>query len=155
MSQSNETERLRTVLVPRTTELGLDLEAVEASNLGRRRLLRLVVDKDGGVSLDDIADATRALSAAIDDSDAMGERAYTLEVTSPGVDRPLTRPRHWRRNADRLVTVALRDGTRVTGRITRADDDTVVVAVDGSERTLAFADVAKATVQVELNRKET
>jgi ribosome maturation factor RimP len=154
VTQSNTTGRLREVLVPPTAALGLDLEAVEVSAAGRR-LLRVVVDKDGGVSLDDIADATKAMSAALDGSDAMGERAYTLEVTSPGVDRPLTLPRHWRRNSARLVAVTLTDGTKLSGRITAVSDDATVLDVDGTAQEVAYDDVAKALVQVELNRKET
>lgn len=154
MSQSDATGRVREVLVPPTEALGLDLEAVEVSAAGRRRLLRVVVDKDGGVSLDDISDATKAMSAALDESEAMGERAYTLEVTSPGVDRPLTLPRHWRRNSARLVTVALTDGTKLTGRIDRAGDDAAVLDVGGGTKQVAYDDVAKALVQVEFTRKE-
>ena len=62
-------------------------------------MLRVAVDKDGGVTLDDVADATREVNRVLDGSDVMGEQPYTLEVTSRGVDRPLTLPRHWRRNA--------------------------------------------------------
>ncbi len=90
--------------------LGLDVEAVEVTPAGNRRVLRIAVDGDDGVSLDTIADATRVVSDALDDSDVMGERPYTLEVTSRGVERPLTLPRHWRRNVDRLVAVTLVDG---------------------------------------------
>lgn len=154
MSQSSETGHLHEVLGPPTAGLGLDLESLDVSAAGRRRLLRVVVDKDGGVSLDEIADATKAMSATLDGSDAMGERAYTLEVTSPGVDRPLTMPRHWRRNTERLVAVTLTDGSTVTGRITSTDEDAAVLDVDGAARAVPYADVAKARVQVEFNRKE-
>ena len=84
---------------------GLDLEGVEISQAGRRSLVRVLVDQDGGVTLDDIADATRLVSDVLDQTDVLGESPYTLEVTSPGIDRPLTLPRHWRRNVDRLVKV--------------------------------------------------
>jgi ribosome maturation factor RimP len=134
--------------------LGLDLEAVELTPAGKRRLLRLAVDRDGGVTLDDIAEATREVSRAIDDADAMGEAPYTLEVTSRGVDRPLTMPRHWRRNHDRLVKVTTSDGETVTGRIGESDDEGVTIDVDGRGRTFAYGEVAKALVQVELNRKQ-
>ena len=154
MSQPSDNGRLHEVLEQPAAGLGLDLEGVEVAAAGRRRLLRVVVDKDGGVSLDDIADATRAMSAALDDSGAMGERAYTLEVTSPGVDRPLTQPRHWRRNADRLVTVTLTDGSSLTGRIKAAEQQTADLDVDGTVRTVAYEGVAKARVQVEFKRKE-
>ena len=103
--------------------LGLDLEAVDLSNAGKRRVLRVAIDKDGGVTMDDIADATREVSRVLDETDAMGQQAYTLEVSSPGVDRPLTLPRHWRRNTGRLVKVVLDEGDPVTGRITETDDD--------------------------------
>jgi len=139
----------------RLSALGLDLEAVELTPAGKRRVLRVAVDQDGGVSLDDIADATRAVSGVLDDTDLMGETAYTLEVTSRGVDRPLTEPRHWRRNRDRLVKVSLLDGTQLTGRVTDSDDAGVTLDVAGSPRRLGYDDVGKALVQIEFNRKRT
>jgi ribosome maturation factor RimP len=134
--------------------LDLDVEAVELTPAGKRRVLRIAVDKDGGVTLDDVAAATRAVNAVLDDSDVMGEQPYTLEVTSRGVDRPLTRPRHWRRNRSRLVRATLADGSTVTGRIRGSDDEGVILEVDGAERTLPYGDVTKALVQIEFNRKE-
>jgi ribosome maturation factor RimP len=134
--------------------LGLDVEAVELTPAGKRRVLRIAVDKDGGVSLDDVAAATRAINDVLDATDALGEQPYTLEVTSRGVDRPLTLPRHWRRNASRLVKVTLVDGTTVTGRIGESDDEQVSLDVDGTERPVAYAEVAKAHVQIEFNRKD-
>jgi ribosome maturation factor RimP len=139
----------------RLSALGLDLEAVELTPAGKRRVLRVAVDQDGGVSLDDIADATRAVSGVLDDTDLMGETAYTLEVTSRGVDRPLTEPRHWRRNRDRLVKVSLLDGTQLTGRVTDSDDAGVTLDVAGSPRRLGYDEVGKALVQIEFNRKRT
>jgi ribosome maturation factor RimP len=146
-------ERLVEELTPPLLEIGLDLEAVEVTPAGRRRVLKVAVDKDGGVTLDDVAEATKELSGLLDDSDVMGEQPYTLEVTSPGVDRPLTLPRHWRRNLGRLVKVTMIDGGTVTGRVERQDDETVTLDVDGTPRAVAYADVAKAFVQVEFNRK--
>ncbi|MBV9831890.1 MAG: ribosome maturation factor RimP [Marmoricola sp.] len=149
MSTSDTRDRLAEQLSAPVGALGLDLEAVDLSSAGKRRVLKVAVDKDGGVTMDDIAEATRAVSRTLDDQDLMGERAYTLEVSSPGVDRPLTLPRHWRRNAGRLVKVTPHEGDPVTGRITASDDDGVVLDVDGAERRLAFADVRRAKVQVE------
>jgi ribosome maturation factor RimP len=143
-----------TAVTGRLEELGLDLEAVELTPAGKRRVLRIAVDKDGGVSLDDIAAATRAINETIDTSDAMGEHQYTLEVTSRGVDRPLTEPRHWRRNRSRLVKVTLVDGTAVTGRIGDADEEQVSLDVDGAARAVPYTDVKKALVQIEFNRKD-
>jgi ribosome maturation factor RimP len=152
--QDAVSERIASVLSEPLGALGLDLEAVEVSAAGSRRVLRVAVDKDGGVTMDDVADATRSLSAVLDDSDVMGERAYTLEVTSRGVDRPLTLPRHWRRNAGRLVTVTPREGDPVTGRVLASDDEVVTLDVSGGERRLRFADVERALVQVEFNRRQ-
>jgi ribosome maturation factor RimP len=132
---------------------GLDVEAVEVTPAGKRRVLRVAVDKDGGVTLDDVAEATREVSRVLDDSDVMGEMPYTLEVTSRGVDRPLTLPRHWRRNEDRLVKATLTDGSSVTGRVLGSSEDSVTLDVDGTQREVAYADVAKALVQIEFNRK--
>jgi ribosome maturation factor RimP len=146
--------RIETALTDPLAALGLDLEALELTPAGKRRVLRVAVDKDGGVTLDDVADATREVSRVLDDSDVMGELPYLLEVTSRGVDRPLVRPRHWRRNEGRLVKVSLVEGGQLTGRIGPGDEDGVVLTVDGEEHRLAYADVAKALVQVEFNRKD-
>ena len=152
---SPDGSRIADALRDQLSALGLDLEAVELTPAGKRRVLRVAVDKDGGVTLDDIADATRAVSGVLDDSDLMGETAYTLEVTSRGVDRPLTEPRHWRRNRDRLVKVSLLDGTQLTGRVTESDDAGATLDVAGSPRRLAYDEVGKALVQIEFNRKRT
>jgi ribosome maturation factor RimP len=147
-------DRLADQLVPMLRDLGLDLEALELSPAGRRRVLRVAVDKDGGVTLDEVAEATRRISRALDSSDVMGEQPYTLEVGSPGVDRPLTLPRHWRRNVGRQVKVTRVDGASVLGRITAADERAATLEVDGAARVVPFADVARARVQVELGRGE-
>ncbi len=145
-------DRIEAELSDPLRALGLDVEAVEITPAGKRRILRVAVDQDGGVTLDEVAAATRAVSQVLDESDVMGEQPYTLEVTSRGVDRPLTLPRHWRRNTDRLVKVTTTGGEVVTGRILESDDDSAELDVSGIRRRLAFADVAKALVQIEFNR---
>ena len=154
MSTDQTRDRLAGVLTAPLAATGLDLEAVEITPAGRRRMLRVAVDKDGGVSLDDVAAATREVSRVLDDSDVMGEQPYLLEVTSPGIDRPLTLPRHWRRNRDRMVRVTREDGTTLTGRIGDSDERRVVLDVDGTATEVPLAEVRKALVQVEFNRKE-
>jgi ribosome maturation factor RimP len=134
------------------SESGIDLEDVEISTAGRRRLVRVLIDKDGGISLDEIADATHLVGAVLDGAEALEDTPYTLEVTSPGVDRPLTQPRHWQRNVDRLVKVRPREGQPFTGRILDAGDDKVVLQLDDGRQVVAYADVVKATVEVEFNR---
>ncbi|MFT4189250.1 MAG: ribosome maturation factor RimP [Aeromicrobium sp.] len=136
---------------------GLDLDDLTLGG-GKRRLLRIVVDADGGVGSDDLGSLSREISQALDvdpaAQKALGQGPYTLEVTSRGVDRPLTLPRHWRRNIGRLVAVAGVDERKTTGRIAAADDDIVTLEVDGEEHALPLADIATAFVRVELNRKD-
>lgn len=146
-------DRIEAELVDPLRAMELDVEAVEVTPAGKRRVLRVAVDKDGGVTLDDVADATREVSRVLDESDVMGEMPYTLEVTSRGVDRPLTLPRHWRRNADRLVKATLTDGSSVTGRVLSSTEESVTLDVSGTQREVRYVDVAKALVQIEFNRK--
>jgi ribosome maturation factor RimP len=153
VTRSADQARLEEFLRPIVEQFGCDLEAVEASPAGRRRLLRVLVDRDGGISLDDVAEVTRAVSKALDAEDLMGDGAYTLEISSPGVDRPLTLPRHWRRNAGRLVTVTLTSGDKIKGRIGVVTDQSVELEVEGESRTIGYDDVARAKVEVEFNRK--
>lgn len=146
--------RLAEVLTEPLAASGLDVEAIELTPAGRRRVLRVAVDKDGGVTMDDVADATKEVSRLLDESDVMGESPYLLEVTSPGTDRPLTLPRHWRRNRSRLVKVTTQDGADLTGRIVTSDERCAILDVDGTEQVLPYDEVSKARVQIEFNRKE-
>ncbi len=139
------------------TELGVDLEDIDVTKAGRRHVVRVVIDRDGGVDLDLVAQVSQRVSELMDAPplDRAIDGAFVLEVTSPGVDRPLTLPRHWRRALTRLVRVTLSDGTEFDGRITDVpDDETVVLEVDGEAREVAVADVTRAVVQVEFNRKD-
>ena len=150
-------QHLLEVLAPVVTATGHDLEDVSVTSAGRRSLVRVVVDSDGGVDLDAIAEVSRVVSDALD-ADAPGGPAfagpYVLEVTSPGVDRPLTEPRHWRRAVDRLVQVRVggADGETVTGRVRAADGAGVVLDVDGTKREIGWGELGAGKVQVEFNR---
>jgi ribosome maturation factor RimP len=126
-----------------------DVEDVTIRKAGRRSVVVVALDADGGISLDTIAALTPDLSAALDEAEVMGETPYTLEVTSPGVHRPLTLPRHWRRANGRLVRVQRTDGTTVTGRLVASDEHTATLHVDGADEQLPYTAVAKAVVQVE------
>ncbi|UGQ09894.1 ribosome maturation factor RimP [Yinghuangia sp. ASG 101] len=152
---STQRDRLRRLLEPVASRAGVDLEDVSVTPAGKRRVLRVVVDADGGVDLDGVAAVSRGMSDALDASDVMGSMPYQLEVGTPGVDRPLTAERHWRRARGRLVAVRSADGVATTGRVTDADADGVELDVDGTPRRLAYDEIAKATVQVEFNRKDT
>jgi ribosome maturation factor RimP len=148
--------QLSSLVIPILEQAGLELEEIEVLPAGKRRLLRVVVDGDGpdgrGPLLDDIAEATKAISTALDSTDLVGNRPYTLEVSSRGIGRPLTTPRHWHRNRGRLVRVQRTDGSAVTGRISDSDEDGVDLEVDGAVRRIPYADIGKALVQVEFNR---
>jgi ribosome maturation factor RimP len=156
--------RIADVIRPVIAAAGMDLEAVRVSAAGRRRLLRVVVDSDRGVSLDDAAVISRKLSAALDAVAVMGEFPYTLEVSSPGVDRPLTDPRHWRRAVGRLVQVTVTDAGNsgvtgsICGRIVAADSDGVTLDVGGDPKTrrrFGYAALGAGAVQVEFGHPQT
>jgi ribosome maturation factor RimP len=146
--------------------MNMDLEGIRVTAAGRRRVLRVVVDADGGVSLDDIALASRELSVKLDSSTEMGEQPYTLEVSSPGVDRPLTQPRHWRRAIGRLVEVPLNQQTAgqeiqtaghengngaatAEGRVVGSSERGVTLERDGVTREYQYAELGPGRVQVE------
>ena len=145
--------RLTDLLQPVLREAGFDLERLTVGRAGARSVVRVVVDRDAGLDLDAVAAATRLVGSALDDADALAG-AYVLEVTSPGVDRPLTQPRHWRRNVGRLVRVTLRQGGTVTGRVQAADDTGCELEAGGVQRRVHYGEVAKAVVQVEFGRTD-
>jgi ribosome maturation factor RimP len=147
--------RLREVIAPVIEAAGYDLEELAVSRAGRRHLLRITVDTDGGVSLDAVADLSREISAALDRAEEtggdFGTGEYVLEVSSPGVDRPLTEPRHWRRNIGRLVEVAAGE-RRITGRVVAADEAEVTLEVGGQRHGYGYAELGTGRVQVEFGR---
>lgn len=153
MSIDQTRDRLAEVLTGPLAEAGYDLEALELTPAGKRRVLRVAVDKDGGVTLDDVAEASRQVARLVEEADAMGEQPYTLEVTSPGTDRPLTLPRHWRRNRGRLVKLTRSGGATVVGRVLDSDDNAAVLDLGGTRERVPYAEVAKARVEIEFNRK--
>lgn len=143
-------DRIRDEIAPVLAQAGVDLESVQVQSAGRRELIRVIVDRDGGVDLDLIASLSREISDVLDSpacADAVGS-SYVLEVSSPGVDRPLTESRHWRRAVGRLVEARLVDGSVVTGRLEAADDDAVRIA----GREIAMRDLERGLVQVEFTR---
>ncbi len=154
-SGATQTSRIEAALSAPLADLDLDLEAVELAPVGTRRVLRIAIDKDDGITDLDVVAASREVGRLLDESDLMGEQPYTLEVTSRGVDRALTLPRHWRRNVGRLVKVKVADGSSVTGRIGAFDEEPdggVALDVSGQERRIEYADVTRALVQIEFNR---
>lgn len=157
---TTQSERLRELLEPLVSSQGLDLEEIAVDTVGRKRVLRVVVDSDTGADLDRIADVSRALSAKLDETDAMGSAEYTLEVGTPGAERALTEHRHYMRATGRLVRFQLAEGGDLVARILAADEEGLDLEVPGvkgrkaTARRLAFDDIAGARVQVEFNRKD-
>ncbi len=159
--------RLREVIEPVVTAAGYDLEDLSVSRAGRRHVVRVIVDADGGINLDGVADVSRAVSAALDAAEEAGgdivAGEYQLEVSSPGVDRPLILPRHWRRNVGRLVKVTVRGAAglpeqrtagdrQVTGRVVEADDERVVLETGAGRVAHPYAELGPGRVQVEFSR---
>jgi ribosome maturation factor RimP len=166
-SSRQDTAQLAGRVEPAVVAAGFELEELVVTPAGRRSVVRVVVDRDQGVTLDDIAEVSRAVSAVLDEEDdAFGPAPYTLEVTSPGVDRPLTEQRHWRRNTGRLVAVAVGPSgstEQVTGRVTAVDADGVTLAVEApgkpgakrrppTPRRVPWAELGSGRVQVEFGR---
>jgi len=153
-------EGVTALLDPVVAGAGLVLEGVTITPAGRRRVVRVVVDlpddESGSLDLDQVAEVARGVSDALDSSDVLGGHPYVLEVSSPGVDRPLTERRHWLRARGRLVSASLlgADAGEVTGRVTTVDDDGVVLTTDDGERALAWTSVRAGSVQVEFRRPE-
>jgi len=150
---ASQAKALRSLAEPIVAGQDCDLEDVVIRQAGKRRLVRIVVDHhSGGLTLDLVASISRGIANVLDDSTVLGNSPYVLEVTSPGVDRPLTLPRHWTRAVSRLVLVTPATGSPFEGRVLSADETHAVLDVDGSETTVAYSDVSRAVVQVEFTR---
>jgi ribosome maturation factor RimP len=141
-------ERLAPVVEAAVARAGFELEQVHVQQAGRTRLVKVVVDSDAGIGLDEVADVSRIVSEALDAQDDVLAGAYTLEVTSPGLDRPLTKPRHWRRARLRKVAVRGTD-EKFTARVGHADDEGVELLVDGELRRMGYSEIEHAVIEVE------
>jgi ribosome maturation factor RimP len=140
-------ERLWELLEPYARAEGIELDDLDVRGAGGARIVRVLVDADGGVDVDRIAELARGMSRLLDDADPFAG-SYTLEVGSPGLERSLRRPAHFRKSVGREVTIATSetiDGhTRHHGVIEDADDHTVSVRTDDGVRTIPLDTVEKA-----------
>ena len=130
-------EQVAAVITPAIQALGFYVEDISITSAGRRSMLTVIVDGDTHLSLDQVTVATKAISEIVENLPTLGNNPFTLEVTSPGLDRPLTKPRHWRKNKDRLIKIVLNDGKEITGRIKDSTEDEVIV----DEQKVAFVDI--------------
>lgn len=148
-------EIIRRALIEALTSVGVDLEDLQITSAGRREVVRVVVDRDGGIDLDLIADISRLIAELLDVPPLADEfvGTYVLEVSSPGTDRPLTEAKHWRRAEHRLVEATLMDDSVVTGRIIRTDADVVEIEqADGELRAVPLSSLRRGVVQLEFSR---
>jgi ribosome maturation factor RimP len=138
-------EDISAAITPALEALGFYLEDVTIISAGRRSMLTIIVDGDTHLSLDQVTSATKAIGEIVESVQSLGETPFTLEVTSPGLDRPLTKVRHWQKNINRLVKVVLLDGSEIKGRI--KDVNEVSARVD--EKNINYSDIKRATLEVE------
>ena len=152
------TDQIAQLVTPAVEAQGFFLEEVLLVSPGKHRIITCIVDGDSSLNMDQVTAVSRAISELLDEAPFMGEAAFTLEVTSPGVDRPLTKPRHFAKNVDRLLKVTRNDGEVITGRITANTDAAVTLSVtekkESKETVIAFTDIKRATVEIEFNRKD-
>jgi ribosome maturation factor RimP len=146
-------EQILQILEPIASNMGLDLEDVEIKSAGKHSIVQVSIDKDGGINLDEVAQISNQISEALDAKEVLGEKPYTLEVGSPGIDRALTLPRHWRRNNGRLVKINFGSNSEI-GRIIESDEEKVSLEVKGKTRSINFDKIDKAYIQVEFNPKK-
>lgn len=144
--------KLEPIVAEAVAGAGFDLDALDVQQAGRRKLVKVVVDADDGVGLDEVADVSRAVAAVLDKHEHLIAGAYTLEVTSPGLDRPLTKPQHWRRAKFRLVRITPHEGASYVARVGHAGPDSARVLVDGELRDVRYREVAKAVIEIEFKQ---
>jgi ribosome maturation factor RimP len=143
--------RVAELVAPLVEKRGIDLEEVVIKPAGRRSIVQIFIDRDGGVDLDLVAEVSREISDALDSTDVLGNNPYTLDVGSMGVDRPLTLPRHFKRNVGRLVEVELSNGSSFVDRILEADEGNITFS---EGKTVKLEDIKQALVQIEFSRAE-
>jgi ribosome maturation factor RimP len=121
------------------------LEELTITSAGKVKILTVIVDSDSHLNLDQITAVTKEISEIIETLEQLGDNAFTLEVTSPGIDRPLTKPRHWRKNFDRLVKITMTSGQDIQGRIGEATETTVLVG----DQKVSLEDIKRAVLEIE------
>jgi ribosome maturation factor RimP len=141
-------EQVAAAITPAIESLGFYVEDIAITSAGKRSMLTVIVDGDTHLSLDQVTVATKAISEIVENLPTLGNNPFTLEVTSPGLDRPLTKPRHWQKNKDRLIKIILNDGREILGRI----KDSTQSAVTVDEQVINFADMKRATLEIEFRQ---
>jgi ribosome maturation factor RimP len=151
-------DQISELVTPALSQAGYFLEDINIVTPGQHRIVTVIVDGESALNLDQVTVASKLVSELLDEATFMGETPFTLEVTSPGIDRPLTLPRHFAKNATRLLKVVKTDGEVVAGRIASNTDDDVTLTVTEKKATkdvvVALADIKRATVEIEFNRKD-
>ena len=138
-------EEISAAIRPIIEATGNYLEELTITTAGKVKILTVIVDSDVHLNLDQVTAVTKEISLVIEELPVLGDTAFTLEVTSPGLDRPLTKPRHWRKNLDRLVKITMTSGQVIEGRIGAATETSVLV----DENTVSFEDIKRAVLEIE------
>ena len=144
----NKKEEIAAAITPTIESLGFYLEDLNITSAGRRSMLTVIVDGDTHLTLDQVTSVTKAIGEIVENIQSLGQTPFTLEVTSPGIDRPLTKPRHWKKNVDRLVKVVLQDASEVKGRIKDSNQETATI----DDKLIKFTDIKRATLEVEFKQ---
>ncbi len=151
-------DQIAELITPALQEAGYYLEEVNLVTPGNHRIVTVIVDGESALNLDQVTVASKLVSELVDEAAFMGETPFTLEVTSPGIDRPLTLPRHFAKNVTRLLKVTKTDGIVITGRITSNTDVDLTLSVvekkETKEVVISLADIKRAVVEIEFNRKD-
>ncbi len=137
-------ESVTGAIAPIIEASGIYLEEVTLTG-GSPTILTVIVDSDTHLNLDQVTSVTKEISEVLENLEELGETPFTLEVSSPGIDRPLTLPRHWRKNHGRLSTIKLHNGQLVKGRIGEYLDEKVKI----DDQEIALADIEKAHIEIE------
>ena len=142
-------QNLQEMLQGAVEDLGCELWGIECQRAGRFMTVRLFIDKEGGVTVDDCADVSRQVSAISDVEDPIADK-YNLEVSSPGLDRPLFTLPQFERYIGQDIAVHLRipviERRKWQGKLERIENDMVTLIVDGQEQVLVFGNIQKANV---------
>ena len=132
-------------ITPSVTTAGCYVEEVTITPAGKSRLMTIIVDSDAHLNLDQVTGVSRGISEILDVLPELGDAPFTLEVSSPGIDRPLTELRHWRKNLGRLVKIVLQNGETATGRIGSVEGDSVHI----NDIIYPIAEIKKAHIEIE------
>ncbi|MFM7356250.1 MAG: ribosome maturation factor RimP [Actinomycetota bacterium] len=148
-------DNLNELLAPVVKASGLLLEEIKVIPVGRSRIISVIVDhEERNLNLDEVAASSRVISEILENYSQLGDNPFTLEVTSPGVDRPLVKAYQWKKNLGRLISIVKVNGEKLIGRLKSLDLGSVLLEVKSGEVSILFSEIKRAIVEIEFNRKD-